>query len=130
MIGCVPAPKDVSDSSEIASLKIIGQCLMLKEDAPLYCLGRPFPRVVVHGNTCNPAQGGPAEHIADLRTGTRLRIEKVLDAVSYNDGLFQARRRHTFARIESGPEMGRLVDLGAADLPPEISELYARCPQE
>lgn len=129
--GCVTPPKDVTRTPEVQSLGIVGRCLMLNRDAPLCRLGRPFPRLVIEGCRTIRAQGGPGKRVAVLPAGTRLTIEKVFDAVSYNDGLFQDWNRHHFGRIHSGPLTGRLVDLGWVGTPASLdelaSDLYAPC---
>jgi hypothetical protein len=128
--GCVTPPQDITNTREIQSLAIVGQCLMLKQDASICRLGRPFARLVINGCPTIRAQGGPGERVTVLPAGTRLRIEKVFVAVSYDDGLFQARHRHVFARIESGSVTSRLVDLGRFGVPSSLDELepmYSRC---
>ena len=133
-VGCVSRPRDITADPDVQSRRIVGVCLLLKEDASVYRLGRPFPRLVIDLAPSRPEQGGPAKHVRDLAAGTRLRVAKVYDAVTYYDGLFSAQQKVTFARVESGPEAGRLVDLDWKLLPSSVAEVesihgrYACCP--
>ena len=135
--GCVSAPKDITRSEEVQSSNIIGQCLMLERDVKLYRYGRPFPRLVIDPRMSNREAGGPPEYVAELSAGTRLRIARVVNADVYFDGLFSINNDVTFARIETGHQAGRLVDLGWQTFPRSKWMLqeqqhgpYVRCPGE
>ena len=134
-LGCLPAPRDVTNTPEIQSSGIVGECLVLKRDAALYLLGRPFPRLVVDEKDVQRAAGGPAKHVADLSAGTRLRIVKIVHAVTYDDGFFSAQSEVTFVRIESDPQAQQIVDMGGTGTPDissieKWSDLYARCGEQ
>jgi len=109
-VGCFLPPRDISHEPAIRELGLIGRCLVVKTDAPLWEVGKPYRRLAFQ-EPSQPETGGPGRHIGTVTAGTRLHVVRVGRAAWYDDGLFARYSDLAFGRIDTGEFAGKVVDL-------------------
>jgi len=129
LTGCASSPKDVSNEPRIKELALVGRCLILKSDASLIQLGRPYPHLAVESPFVTLTT---ANKVGIVKAGTQFHIVRIERAPTYFDGMFEALSDLAIARIETGEHTGKEVDLWGANfvLPKagEMMEPYKECP--